>query len=98
MKFIYQSNIISDSDKDPNDSDYKHKGMEELSALSGKEEEEFIDPEELLQLQQGLKVPVFDLTNNTQKHQHNKQYEKIVALQQQYISGVINDTLMEDTH
>ncbi|KAG1166326.1 hypothetical protein G6F46_003489 [Rhizopus delemar] len=80
VRFIDQSNIISDFDKDPNDSDYKHKGMKELSASSDKEEEEFIDPEELLQLQQGLKVPAFDLTNDTQKHQHNKQYENIMAL------------------
>ncbi|KAG1136353.1 hypothetical protein G6F37_012088 [Rhizopus arrhizus] len=68
MKVINQSNIISD----PNDSDHKDEEAELMSISPDKEEEEFIDPEELLQLQQDLKVPALELINDTQKHQHNK--------------------------
>lgn len=72
--------------------------MKEMSVSSDKEEENFIDLEEILQLQQDLNLPALDLTNDTQKYQHNRQYEVLAALQQQHISGVTNDTKMEDTH
>jgi hypothetical protein len=60
MKVIDESNIISDSDKGSNGSNYKHKEMEKMLMLSDKEEE-FIEPEELLQLQQDLKVLDLDM-------------------------------------
>lgn len=60
-EIIDESNIISDSDKGPNGSKYKHKEMEKMLMLSDKKEEGFIEPEELLQFQQNLKVLVLDM-------------------------------------
>jgi hypothetical protein len=66
------SNIISDSNEDPNDSAYKDEEMEEMSVSSDKEEEKFVDLEEILQLQQDLNLPALDPTNDAQKYQHNR--------------------------